>query len=150
MTNCAHTARLIGRSRCDQSPFTQRLVQSSLANVFVSHEVCLWNISIQENSVQNCDPPNVEEATVFPSEEDDAIREWGQEFPEQTTRAVSRIHTNLGHPQNSTLAKMTSDAGGCEEMIKSATRCVCENGCLGLGSGVLCQFPGPDSSMILC
>ena len=125
LTNCADTARLTGRSRCCQSPFAQRLVQSSLANVFVSHEVCLWNISIQEDSVQNYDPPDVEEATVVPSEEDNAIREWRQEFPEQTRRAISRIHGNLGHPQISTLAKMISDAGGSEEMIKCATRCPC-------------------------
>ena len=50
--------------------------------------------------MHSCDPPDVEEATAFPSEEDDAIREWRQEFPEQTRRAISRIHTNLGHPQN--------------------------------------------------
>ena len=30
---------------------------------------------------------------------------------------ISRIHTNRGHPQKSTLAKMISDAGGSEEMI---------------------------------
>ena len=53
-------------------------MQSSLVKVFAAHEVCLWNISIQEDSVPNCDPPDVEEATVFPSEEDDAIREWRQ------------------------------------------------------------------------
>ena len=51
------------------------MVQSSLANVFVSHEVCLWNISIQEDSVNSCDPHDVEEATALPSEEDDAMRE---------------------------------------------------------------------------
>ena len=49
-------------------------VQSCLANLFVSHEVCLWNISIQEDSVHSCDPPNFEKATAFPPEEDDAIR----------------------------------------------------------------------------
>ena len=65
------------------------------------------NISSQQDSLRTCDPPDVEEATAFPSEEDDAIREWRQEFPEQTRSAISRIHTNLGHPQNSTLAKMS-------------------------------------------
>ena len=35
------------------------------------------------------------------------------------------MHTNLGHPQNSTLAKMISDAGGSEEMIKCAARYPC-------------------------
>ena len=83
----------------------------------VSHEVCLWNVSIQDDSAHSCDPPDVEEATAFPSEEDDAIREWRQEeFPEQTRRAISRIHINPGHPQNSTLAKMISDAGGSGEI----------------------------------
>ena len=93
--------------------------------------------------MQNYAPPDVEEATVFPSEEDSAIREWRQEFPEQKRRAISRIHTNLGHSQNSTPAKMISDAGGSEEMIKCATRYpfLCANECLGLDSGVLCQFP---------
>ena len=75
--------------------------------------------------MQNYDPPDVEEATVFPSEGDNAIREWRQEFPEQARCAISRIHTNLGHPQNSTLAKMISDAGRSEEMIKCATRYPC-------------------------
>ena len=40
LTTCADTARLVGRSRCCQSPISQRLVQSSLTNLFVSHEVC--------------------------------------------------------------------------------------------------------------
>ena len=125
LTNCADTTRLVGRSRCFKSGNCQRLVQSSLVNLFVSHEVCLWNISIQDHSVHSCDPPDVDEATAFPSEEDDAIREWRQEFPEQTTRAISRIHTNLGHPQISTFAKMISDAGGSEKMIKCATQYPC-------------------------
>ena len=125
LTNCVDTARLIGRSRCCQSAFAQRLVRSSLASVFVSHEVCLWNISIQKDSVKNYDPPDVEEATVFQSEEDNAIREWRQEFPEQTRLAISRIRTHLGHPQNSKLAKVISDADGSEEMIKCATRYPC-------------------------
>ena len=73
----------------------------------------------------SCDPTDDEEATAFPSEEDEAMREWRQEFPEQTRRAIIRIHTNLGHPQNSTLAKMVSDAGGSEEMIKYASRYPC-------------------------
>ena len=91
------------------------------SHLSLSHEVCLWSVSVQEDSVDSCDPPDVEEATAFPSEEDDEIREWRQEFPEQPRRAISRIHTNLGHPQNSTLATMISDAGGSEEIIKSAT-----------------------------
>ena len=134
LTNCADTARLVGRSRCCQSPITQRLVQSSLANLLKSREMCLWNISIQEDSAHTCDPPDVEETTSFPSEEDDVIRKW------------------LGHPQNSTLAKMISDAGGSDEIsiVRLDTRVRCASGCLGLGSGVLRQFQGPDSSMILC
>ena len=125
LTNCADTARLVGRSRCCKSLVSRRLVQSSLANLFVSHEVCLWNFSIQEDSVCSCNPLDDEEATAFPSEEDEAMREWRQEFPEQLRRVIVRIHTNLGHPQNSTLAKMISDAGGSEEMIKCATRYPC-------------------------
>ena len=80
---------------------------------------------MQEDSVHSCRPLDDEETTAFPSEEDDSMREWRQEFPEQTRRAIIRIHTNLGHPQNSTLAKMISDAGGSEEMIKCATRYPC-------------------------
>ena len=53
------------------------------------------------------------------------MREWGQEFPEKMRRAIIRIHTNLGHPQNLTLAKMISDAGASEEMIKCANRYPC-------------------------
>ena len=49
------------------------------------------------------------------------MRDWRQEFPEKMRRAIIRIHTNVGHPQNSTLAKMISDAGGSEEMIHRAT-----------------------------
>ena len=95
------------------------------SHLSLSHEVCLWSVSVQEDSVDSCDPPDVEEATAFPSEEDDEIHEWRQEFPEQPRRAISGIHTNLGHPQNSTLATMISDAGGSEEIIKSATRYPC-------------------------
>ena len=123
LTNCADTARLVGRSRYCKSFMSQRLVQSSLANLFVSHEVCLWNVSILGR--YSCNPLDDEETTAFPSEEDESMREWRQEFPEKMRRAIIRIHTNLGHPQNSTLAKMTSDAGGCEEMITCATRYPC-------------------------
>ena len=43
LTNCVDTARLVGRSRCCKSLMSQRVVQSSLANLFVSLEVCLWS-----------------------------------------------------------------------------------------------------------
>ena len=66
LTNCVDTACLVGRSRCCKSLVSQRLVQSSLANLFVSHEVCLWNVSIQEDSVRSCNPLDEEEATAFP------------------------------------------------------------------------------------
>ena len=105
VTNCVDTARLVGRSRCCKSVVSERLVQSSLANLFVSHEVCLWNVSIQEDPVHSCDPLDDEEATAFPSDEDEAMREWRQEFPEQTRRAIFRIHTNFGHPENSSALK---------------------------------------------
>ena len=72
LTNCADTARLVGRSRCCKSLVSRRLVQSSLANLFVSHEVCLWNVAIHEDSVRKCDPLDGEEVTACPSEEDDA------------------------------------------------------------------------------
>ena len=107
LTNCADTARLVDRSRCCKSLVSRRLVQSSLANMFVSHEVSLWNVSNQKDSVRSCDLLDDEVTTAFPSEEDEATREWRQEFPEQLRRVIVRIHTNLGHPQNSTLAKMT-------------------------------------------
>ena len=48
LTNCA-TARLVGRSRCGKSLMSRHLVQSSLANLPVSHEVCLWNVSLQSS-----------------------------------------------------------------------------------------------------
>ena len=82
-TNCADTARLVGRSRCCKSLMSRRLVHPSLANLFVSHEVCLWNVSIQEDSVRNRHPLDDEETIAFPSEEDEAMREWRPEFPEQ-------------------------------------------------------------------
>ena len=66
LTNCVDTARLVGRSRCCKSLMSQRLVQSSLANMFVSHEVYLWNVSIQKDSVYSCYPLDDEEATAFP------------------------------------------------------------------------------------
>ena len=91
----------------------------------VSHEVCLWNVSIQEDLVCSCNPIDDEEATASPSEEDETMREWRREFPEQLRRVIVRIHTNLGHPQNPTLAKMISDAGGSEKTIKCATRYPC-------------------------
>ena len=114
LTNCADTTRLVGRSRCCKSLVSRRLVQSSLPNLFVSHEVCLWKVSIEEDSVHSCNPLDDEETTAFPSEEDESMREWRREFPEKTRRAIIRNHTNLGHPQNATLAKMISDAGGSE------------------------------------
>ena len=40
-------------------------------------------------------------------------------------RVIIHIHTNLGHQQNSTLAKMISNVGGSEEIIKCANRCPC-------------------------
>ena len=153
LTNCVDTARLVGRSRCCKSLVSQRLVQSSLANLFVSHEVCLWNVPIQEDSVRSCHPLNDEETTAFPSKEDESMREWRQQFPEKMRRAIIRIHTNLGHAQNSTLAKMISDAGGSEEMIKCATRypcSVCKRKSRPPVSDVLCQCRELDSSMTLC
>ena len=41
---------------------------SLLENWLVSREVCQWNISSQQESVHTCDPPDVEEATAFPSD----------------------------------------------------------------------------------
>ena len=77
-------------------------------------------MSVQEDPVDSRDPSDVNEvATAFPSE-DDAI--GNDKNPEQTRRAIIRIHTNIGHPQNSTLAQMISDAVGSDEMIKCATR----------------------------
>ena len=76
------TARLVGRSRCCKSLISQRLV---------------WNVSIQGDSVHSCGPYE-EEATAFPSEEDEAMREWRQELPEQTRRAIIRIHTEPWSP----------------------------------------------------
>ena len=55
--------------------------------------------------MRNRHPLDDEETTAFPSEEDESMREWRQEFPEKMRRAIIRIHTNLGHPQNSTLAR---------------------------------------------
>ena len=66
LTNCVDTARLVGRSRCCKSLMSQRLV----------HEVYLWNVSIQEDSVYSCYTIDDEEATAFPSEADEAMREW--------------------------------------------------------------------------
>ena len=120
------SARLVGRSRCCKPLVSRRLWCSPLfANLFVSHEVYLWNVSIQEDSVHSCDPLDDEEATAFSSEEDEAMREGRQEFLEQTRRTIIRIHTNFGHPRMSTLAKMIADAGGSEEMVKCATRYPC-------------------------
>ena len=48
LTKCADTARLVGRSRCCQSSISQRSVQSSIANLFVLHEVCLWSIQFKK------------------------------------------------------------------------------------------------------
>ena len=53
LTNFVDTARLLGRSRCCKSLVSQRVVQTSLANLFVSHEVCLWNVSIQKDSARS-------------------------------------------------------------------------------------------------
>ena len=106
-------------------------------------------MSVQEDPVYSRDPSDVNEvATAFPSE-DDAI--GNDKNPEQTRRAIIRIHTNLGHPQNSTLAQMISDAVGSDEMIKCATRypwSVCRR--VSPVSVVLSQFRELDSSMIPC
>ena len=39
LTNCVDTARSVGRSRCCKSLMSRRLVQSSLANLFVSRKI---------------------------------------------------------------------------------------------------------------
>ena len=59
---------------------SQRVVQSSLANLFVSPEVCLWSASVQEDSVDSCDSPDPDRSTAFPFVEDDVFREWRQKF----------------------------------------------------------------------
>ena len=92
LTNCVDTAGLVGRSRCCKSLVSQLLVQSSLANLFVSHEVSLWNVSIQEDSVHSYTPLDDEETTAFPSEEDDSMRE-SRQFPEKMRHAIIRIHS---------------------------------------------------------
>ena len=78
LTNCVDTARLVGRSRLCKSLMSQRVVQSSLANLSVSPEVCVWSASVQEDSVDSCDSPDPDRGTAFPLEEDDVIREWRQ------------------------------------------------------------------------
>ena len=87
LTNCVDTARLDGRSRCCKSLVSQRLVQSSLANLFVSHEVCLWKVSIQEDSVHWCNPLDDEESTAFPSE---------FVVPGSTPHLIANFHPVLG------------------------------------------------------
>ena len=89
LTSCADIARLVGRSRCCKSFMSQRLVQSFLSNLLVSHEVCLWNVSIQEDSVHSCNSLEDEETTVFPSEEDESMRERRQ-FPQKMRRFDTR------------------------------------------------------------
>ena len=69
MTNCADTDLVAASST--------NFPQSSLANLFVSHEVFLWSVSVQEDPWDDRDHLNVsEEATACPSEKDDLIREW--------------------------------------------------------------------------
>ena len=66
-------------------------------------------------------PPETEQET----EHQRAFRIWRSEFTTETRNAVMKLHTNLGHPLPSTLAKMLSDAGGSEDMIRCATRYPC-------------------------
>ena len=46
--------------------------QSSIAKLFVSHDVCLWNFPIQGDSVLSGDPPDVAEATTVKRERRDS------------------------------------------------------------------------------
>ena len=70
--------------------------------------------------VYSCYPFDDEEATAFLSEEDEAMREWRQEFLEQTRRA----HQPWSSPKFDT-CKDDLRCCGCEEMIKCATRYPC-------------------------
>jgi hypothetical protein len=53
------------------------------------------------------------------------MKVWRKEFPAETRNAVTRLHTNLGHPLPSTMAKMLSDAGGAEEAIQCVLQYPC-------------------------
>ena len=61
---------------------------------------------------------SLQKVTAFSSEEEDLTRDWRRAFAEKMRQNTVRIHTNLDQPQNSTLARMISDAGGKEEMIR--------------------------------
>ena len=54
-----------------------------------------------------------------------AFRIWRSEFTTECRNSVMKLHTNLGHPLPSTLAKMLSDAGGNEDMIRCAMKYPC-------------------------
>ena len=84
LTNCADTARLVGRSRCCKSLVSRRLVQSSLANLFLSHEVCVCG-TFQLRKTR-CT------VAIFSTMKSEEMREWRQEFPEQLRRVIVRIH----------------------------------------------------------
>ena len=80
LTNCADTSRVVA-----SLPFL---------NVWCSPQSSVEHFN-QEDSAHSCDPSDVEEAPSFPSEAYDALREWRQEVPEQTIRAISRITPTL-------------------------------------------------------
>ena len=82
LTNCADTARLVGRSRCCKSLVSRRLVQSSLANlsVCVPMRCICGTFQFRKTRCDSCDRLDDEEATAFPSDEDEAMREWREEF----------------------------------------------------------------------
>ena len=126
------------------TPLVWLVGPSLLASWLVSREVCQWNISSQQESVHTCDPPDVEEATAFPSQEDDAIREWRQELPQQTrTCNQSDSHQPWSPSEFDARKDESLDFGGSEENDQNerlGTRVRCASGRLGLVSVVLRQF----------
>ena len=64
VTNCADTARLVGRSHCCRFPISRRSMEPSLANLFVSHDVLLRRVSLREN-LDSCDQSNLTSESLF-------------------------------------------------------------------------------------
>ena len=125
-TNCVDTARLFGRSRCCKSLASQRLVQ------FLTSQTCLCPMRCVCGTFQfrkiRCTVvilSMMKRRLPFRQKRTNRCVSGDKKFPEKMRRAIIRIHTNLSHPQNSTHAKMISDAGGSEEKINCATRYPC-------------------------
>ena len=126
LTNCVDTARLIGRSRCCKSLSCLNVWCSRHSRTWLSPMRCIcgtfqfkktqWTI-VTLSTMKRRQPFRQKRTKRCVSGDKNFLSKRDvQSFESTPTLVIAK---------NSTLAKMISDAGGSEEMIKCATRYPC-------------------------